>query len=122
MFVGPMQYWSRKLLSFCGLTLLIFTLPHLLPEPLIALYASWSISPQQETELVAAYGFDRREHFELLHDLDRQFPGIRFRIVDEQDRLRQHIKFFVNREQVGAIDTPLAPSDEVHVFQALSGG
>ena len=59
MSVWPMQYWGRKLLSLCGLTLIIFTLPHLLPEPLISLYVSWSLSPQQETELVAAYGFDR---------------------------------------------------------------
>ena len=28
---------------------------------------------------------------ELLRDLDQQFPGIRFRMVDEQDRLRRHV-------------------------------
>ena len=59
---------------------------------------------------------------ELLHDLDRRYPGIRFRIVDEQDRFRPHVKFFVNREQVAGLDTPLEASDEVHIFQALSGG
>jgi len=59
---------------------------------------------------------------ELLEDLDRRYPGIRFRVIDEQDRLRRHIKFFVNREQVGRLDVPLTPSDEVHIFQALSGG
>jgi len=58
----------------------------------------------------------------LLDDLDRQFPGIRFRIVDERDRMRQHVKFFVNREQVGRLDVALGPNDEVHIFQALSGG
>lgn len=59
---------------------------------------------------------------ELLEDLDRRYPGIRFRIVDEQDRVREHIKFFVNREQVGRLDVPLQASDEVHILQALSGG
>lgn len=59
---------------------------------------------------------------ELLEDLDRRYPGIRFRVVDEQDRLRKHVKFFVNREQVGRLDVALAPTDEVHIFQALSGG
>ena len=59
---------------------------------------------------------------ELLLDLDRRFPGLRFRIVDEQDGLRPHVKFFVNREQVRRLDVPLTPSDEVHIFQALSGG
>ena len=58
----------------------------------------------------------------VLDDLDRQFPGLRFRIVDEQARMRRHVKFFVNREQVGRLDLPLEPTDEIHIFQALSGG
>ena len=58
----------------------------------------------------------------LLDDLDRRYPGLRFRIVDEQDRMRRHVKFFVNREQVGRLDVPLEPSDVVHILQALSGG
>ena len=59
---------------------------------------------------------------ELLVDLDRRFPGLRFRIIDEQDGLRPHVKFFVNRQQVRGLDVPLAPTDEVQIFQALSGG
>jgi len=59
---------------------------------------------------------------ELLHDLDRRYPGIRFRIIDEQERMRQHVKFFVNREQVGRLEASLRPDDEVHILQALSGG
>ena len=59
---------------------------------------------------------------ELVDDLDRQFPGLRFRIVDEQDRIRPHVKFFVNGSQAVRLDAPLAPGDEVHLFQALSGG
>ena len=35
---------------------------------------------------------------ELFNDLDRQFPGMRFRIVNEQERIREHIKIFVNKE------------------------
>jgi molybdopterin converting factor small subunit len=59
---------------------------------------------------------------ELLHDLDRRYPGIRFRMVDEQDSLRPHMRVFVNRVKVRALDVPLEPSDEVHILQALSGG
>ena len=59
---------------------------------------------------------------EVLTHLDRRFPGLRFRVVDEQDRLRPHVKFFVNGNQVVRLDTALAPADEVHIFQALSGG
>src|SRR5258706_14081021 len=32
---------------------------------------------------------------DLLSDLDRQFPGFRFRVVDEQDRIRSTILFYV---------------------------
>ena len=59
---------------------------------------------------------------ELLVDLDRRHPGIRFRMIDEQDRLRPHMKIFVNRQQVSTLDTGLGDADEVHIFQALSGG
>ncbi len=59
---------------------------------------------------------------ELLLDLDRRHPGIRFRMVDEQDHLRPHIRLFVNGEQARDLGTSLHPSDEVQIVQALSGG
>ena len=59
---------------------------------------------------------------ELLADLDRQYPGLRFRVVDEQDQMRAHMRFFVNGEQVFDLSQPLRPSDEVFLIQALSGG
>jgi molybdopterin converting factor small subunit len=58
----------------------------------------------------------------LLHDLDRQFPGIRFRMVDEQDRLRKHVRIFVNRERARSLDVTLGDGDEIQILQALSGG
>lgn len=59
---------------------------------------------------------------DLLLDLDRRYPGLRFRIIDEQDRIRTHIKLFVNQEQVHTLAVPLAPGDEIHIVCALSGG
>lgn len=59
---------------------------------------------------------------ELLEDLNRSFPGIRFRMIDEQDAIRPHMKIFVNGEQVFGLDALLKPADEVHILQALSGG
>jgi len=59
---------------------------------------------------------------ELLADLERRFPGIRFRMIDEQDAIRRHIKIFVNGEQAGSIVTALAAGDEVTIVGALSGG
>ncbi|MGQ0675163.1 MAG: MoaD/ThiS family protein [Rhodospirillales bacterium] len=59
---------------------------------------------------------------ELLADLDRQYPGLRFRMIDEQDRVRRHIRVFVNGEQVFDTARALAPADSVQIVQALSGG
>lgn len=59
---------------------------------------------------------------ELLADLDRQYPGIRFRVIDEQDRMRAHMRFFVNGEQVFDLRHALRPTDSIQIVQALSGG
>jgi molybdopterin converting factor small subunit len=58
----------------------------------------------------------------VLHELDRQFPGIRFRMIDEQERMRRHVRFFVNGDQVFDLAQPLRATDEVVIVQALSGG
>jgi molybdopterin converting factor small subunit len=59
---------------------------------------------------------------DLLDDLDRRFPGIRFRMVDEQGRLRQHMKLWVGQDAVTDLSTPVSETDEVTIMQALSGG
>ncbi len=58
----------------------------------------------------------------VLADLEGQYPGIRFRVIDEQDRIRRHIRIFVNGEQVRDLSQPLSAADEVIIVQALSGG
>ena len=58
----------------------------------------------------------------ILADLDRRYPGIRFRVIDEQDQIRRHIRIFVNGEQLRSLRTPLVAADEVLIVQALSGG
>lgn len=59
---------------------------------------------------------------ELLDDLDRQYPGIRFRMINEQDAIREHIRVFINQEVADSLDHPLRPGDEVRIIGALSGG
>jgi molybdopterin converting factor small subunit len=59
---------------------------------------------------------------DVLDDLDRQFPGIRFRMIDEQENMRRHIRFFVNGAQTFNLAQPLRASDELFIVQALSGG
>ena len=59
---------------------------------------------------------------DVLAALDAKFPGIRFRMIDEQERIRLHIRLFVNGEQVRDLAEPLDPKDELIIVQALSGG
>jgi molybdopterin converting factor small subunit len=58
----------------------------------------------------------------VLADLDCRYPGIRFRMINEQDRMRANIRFFVNGRQVFDLSQSLGPTDEVAIVQALSGG
>jgi molybdopterin converting factor small subunit len=57
-----------------------------------------------------------------LGDLERLYPGIRFRMIDEQNRIRPHIRLFVNGNQIRDLAHPLGASDELIIVQALSGG
>ncbi|MBL8522431.1 MAG: MoaD/ThiS family protein [Betaproteobacteria bacterium] len=59
---------------------------------------------------------------ELLRDLDRQYPGIRFRMINEQDRFRPHIRLFVNAELERTIGASLKADDDILIVAALSGG
>jgi molybdopterin converting factor small subunit len=59
---------------------------------------------------------------ELTRDLDRRYPGMRFRVIDEQGQIRRHIRFFVNGTQSMELSTPLSERDEVMIVCALSGG
>ena len=59
---------------------------------------------------------------ELLADMDKRYPGIRFRMIDEQDRIRKHIRVFINGEPVFDLMQAVHPADDVCIVQALSGG
>ena len=59
---------------------------------------------------------------ELLADLDRRYPGMRFRMIDEQDRIRTHIRLYVNTTAVEQLDHRVNGADTLHLICALSGG
>lgn len=58
----------------------------------------------------------------VLDALDGRYPGIRFRVIDEQGRIRKHMRIYVGQDRILDIDRPLEESDEVLIFGALSGG
>jgi sulfur-carrier protein len=59
---------------------------------------------------------------ELAFELDLRYPGMRFRVIDEQGQIRAHIRFFVNGLQQQDLTVPLRETDEVMIVCALSGG
>lgn len=59
---------------------------------------------------------------EALDALDARFPGMRFRIVDEQSAVRPHIRIFVDGLAVRSLAAPIEESRELMIVGALSGG
>jgi molybdopterin synthase sulfur carrier subunit len=57
---------------------------------------------------------------EVLADVEARHPGFRVRVVDEQDRIRPHIKCFVAGEQAWSLAEPIV--GDVQIIAALSGG
>lgn len=58
----------------------------------------------------------------VLANSDRQFPGLRHRMVDKQGHTRPHMRVFVNGEQTFDLQQHVHASDTVQIIQALSGG
>lgn len=87
--------------------------PHrvLIPSPLRS-YTAGRAEVQASGATVAA----------LLADLEAAFAGIRFRMIDEQDRLRPHILIFVAGRPARALSEPVGPGETVQIIAALSGG
>ena len=58
----------------------------------------------------------------VLVDLEQRFPGMRFRMIDEQDRVRRHVRIFVNTHETVDLSAPVREDDVVYLICALSGG
>ena len=74
------------------------------------------------TANAAAVSADGSTLGSLLADPHRRFPGLRFRIIDEQGRIRRHIKFFIDGVQANDLNPTLDNATEVMIVCALSGG
>ena len=59
---------------------------------------------------------------ELFADLEQRYPGLRFRVVDEQGQLRPNMRIFVSGHGVRDMRHALQPDDFVAIVLALSGG
>ena len=59
---------------------------------------------------------------EVLDDLDRRYPGLKFRVIDEQGRIRRQMSIFVGQDEARAVTVPVRDGGEILIFGALSGG
>ena len=59
---------------------------------------------------------------EAIGALDRRFPGLAFRVIDEQGQIRPHVNIFLGEEKVSDLTTPITASAEIYIVGALSGG
>lgn len=58
----------------------------------------------------------------VLAALDGAYPGIRFRIIDEQGHVRPHIKLYAGTLPTRDLGMAIDPESEVMIVAALSGG
>jgi molybdopterin synthase sulfur carrier subunit len=62
---------------------------------------------------------------DVVADLERQFPGLKERLVDESGELRRFINIYVNEEDIRFLEgkkTALKETDVVSIVPAIAGG
>jgi len=62
---------------------------------------------------------------ELLANLDKAYPGIGERLLDESGNIRRFVNIFVNDEDIRFLEdkaTALKAGDEVSIVPAIAGG
>ncbi|NER59742.1 MoaD/ThiS family protein [Pseudomonas sp. MAFF212428] len=75
----------------------------------------------QDSKRVEAQGHTVRE---VVDDLERRYPGIRPRLMDEQ-RLHRFVNVYLNDEDIrflDNLDTTLTDRDELTILPAVAGG
>lgn len=61
----------------------------------------------------------------LIEDLERQYPGLRERLVEDGENVRRFINIYVNQEDIRflqGVKTVLKEGDEVSIVPAIAGG
>ena len=74
------------------------------------------------TTVTIACATERPTLGDLLAGLESAHPGMRFRMLDEQGKLRPHIKVFVNADVERDPAAFLPRGADVMIVAALSGG
>lgn len=62
---------------------------------------------------------------EMLDELERRYPRLRYRLRDETGALRRYVRVFVDGEDVsrgGRTDAPLSGARTVDILHSIAGG
>ena len=62
---------------------------------------------------------------DMIEELEKECPGIKDRICDEEGNIRRFINLYVNKEDIRVLngkDTELSDSDNVSIIPAIAGG
>lgn len=77
---------------------------------------------QNYTKGISTVEIDKPTLNEVINELDCQYPGIKFRFIDEQDKIRPHMRIYVNGEVINNIFSELDPNSEIFIVHLISGG
>ena len=86
-------------------------------------YSSYNVEGQLAAHMFP--GPRGRRYVEFITDLERQFPGLRDRIVEESGEIRRFVNIYVNQEDIRFLQgatTTLKQGDEVSIVPAIAGG
>jgi molybdopterin synthase sulfur carrier subunit len=76
----------------------------------------------QEKETVQAEGATIQE---IVEHLERQYPGLKERLCDDQGELRRFVNVYLNDEDIRFAQgrqTPVKDGDEISIIPAIAGG
>ena len=62
---------------------------------------------------------------DVMEDLEKQFPGLKERLCDENGKVRRFVNLYINEEDVRFLkgeETPLKDGDELSIIPAIAGG
>lgn len=62
---------------------------------------------------------------DVVAGLDQRYSGLAAYLVDDQGALRKHVNIFLNQQLItdrAHLADPVGEDDQIHIFQALSGG
>ena len=64
---------------------------------------------------------DGRTAGDVLRTLEERYPSLKGWVLDDQGRVREHVKLFVNDTEA-SLGTRVSHADELHIVPAISGG